>query len=340
MKAAVFEKEGRLVIKDVPRPEIDTGSDDVLIEVEAVSICGTDVSIVKVPPAFVIEPGIILGHELVGHIAGKGKNVTGLDMGDRVVVNPNDYCGKCYFCRSNMPNLCENIKAMGVAINGAFAKFVKTTEKVCYRISERVRPESAVMAEPLACVINGTNKLNARPGETAVIMGSGPIGILFLQMFKASGMSKIIVSEPWSFRRDFAVSAGSDIIIDPVSQDLEKKVMKETSRGADIVVDAVGTQLASGIDIVRKGGRILVIGGKTGAVSSFEQIKMITKELRVMGTFLANNSFQPAVDVLESEKIDAGRLVTHTVPLDRIHEGIDLLKEGKAIKVMVDSLDI
>lgn len=335
MKAAVFEGEGKLTLKEVPVPSIDASSDEVLIEVEAVSICGTDVSIVRVPPAFVIEPGIILGHELVGHIAQKGGRVLGLDVGDRVVVNPNDYCCACHYCRSNRPNLCENLKALGVGIDGAFAKYVKTSEKVCYRISDAVAPEAAVLAEPLACVINGTNKVMARPGETAVIMGAGPIGLLFLGMFRAAGVAKIIVSEVSGFRRDFARSAGADLVVDPASQDLDSAVSVETAYGPDIVVDAVGSQMAQGIDIVGKGGRFLIIGGKTGAVASFDQINVITKEIKIMGTFLANASFESSVKMLESSKIDALKMATHNIPLERIHEGIKLLEEGRAIKVVV-----
>jgi len=339
MKAAVFEGEGKLTLKEVPIPVIDDDGDEVLIEVEAVSICGTDVSIVRVPPAFIIEPGIILGHELVGHIIKKGRSVKNLKVGDRIVVNPNDYCGRCYYCRSNLPNLCENLRAMGVGINGAFAKYVKTTEKVCYKISETIPAEKAVFAEPLACVINGMNKVRVRPGETVTIMGAGPIGLLFLQMFKAGSSSKVIMSEISKYRRDFTETIGVDIIIDPQTQDLKDIVLKETVYGSDIVVDTVGSQMAAGIDIVRKGGKLLIFGGKTDAITSFKQINIITKEISVLGTFLANASFQHSVRVLETGKISTEKLVTHKIPLSGIHDGIKLLEEVKAVKVLITPID-
>jgi threonine dehydrogenase-like Zn-dependent dehydrogenase len=224
---------------------------------------------------------------------------------------------------------------MGVGIDGAFAKYVKTSEKVCYKISGSVSMDAAVLAEPLACVINGTNKVRARPGETAVIMGGGPVGLLFLGMFKAAGVSKIMMSEVSGYRRGFARDAGVDIVVDPENQDLGDIVLKEIAYGPDIVVDAVGSQMAQGIDIVGKGGRFLIIGGKTDAVASFKQINIITKEISILGTFLANASFESSVKILETGKIDAEKLVTHKMSLDNIYEGIKLLEQGKAIKVVI-----
>ncbi len=339
MKAAVFEGEGKLTLKEVPIPSINGDGNEVLIEIEAASICGTDVSIARVPPAFIIEPGIILGHELVGYIAKKGDGVKNLKIGDRIVVNPNDYCGICYFCKSNLPNLCENLRAMGVGINGVFAKYVKTTEKVCYKISETVPIESAVFAEPLACVINGTNKVRSQPGETVTIIGGGPIGLLFLQMFKAGGSSKAIISEISKYRRDFAKAVGADIVVDPYREDLKDIIFKETIYGSDIVVDAVGSQMALGIDIVRKGGKLLIIGGKTDAITSFKQINIVSKEINVLGTFLANASFQDSIRILETGKISIEKLVTHKIPLSGIHDGIKLLEEEKAIKVLITPMN-
>ena len=112
MLAAVFEGEGQLTLKEVPVPRVER-PDQVLLEVNAVSICGTDVHIVAVPPGYIATPGTILGHELVGTVVEKGEEVTHLQIGDKVVVNPNDYCGVCTYCRKNLPNECENIKALG-----------------------------------------------------------------------------------------------------------------------------------------------------------------------------------------------------------------------------------
>jgi threonine dehydrogenase-like Zn-dependent dehydrogenase len=271
----------------------------------------------------------------VGHIAEKGSNVTNLEPGDRVVVNPNDHCGICHNCRSNLPNHCKNLKAMGVGVDGAFAEYVKTSEKACYPISEKVPTAEAVLAEPLACVINGTGKVKAQPGETAFIIGAGPIGMLFVKMFKAAGVSRIIVSEPSDFRRNQAGKSGADLVLDPGGQDIKRIIRKEIACGPNIVVDAVGSQLAQAIDIIGKRGRLLVIGGKTDAQACFRQIDIVTKEISILGTFLANASFEPAVKILESGQINAGMLVTHTMRLDRIQEGIKLVEQGKTVKVVI-----
>ena len=152
MKAAVFEREGSFVLKDVPVPQIEA-EDQVIVEVEACSICGTDVHITATPPGYIATPGTTLGHEFCGHIIAKGAAVKHLNIGDRVVANPNNYCGNCVYCRKNLPNECEHIEALGIDYDGAFAKYCRINSKVAYKISEDVPAEVAACVEPLACAL-------------------------------------------------------------------------------------------------------------------------------------------------------------------------------------------
>ncbi len=335
MLAAVFEGEGKLVLKEVPVPSIQRDN-EVIIKVEAVSICGTDVHIVEVPPGFIATPNTILGHELAGQVELVGSAVTTLKKGDRVVVNPNDFDCTCRYCKLNLPNQCENLRALGIHVDGAFAKYCKVTEKVCHKISSSVSPDVAAFAEPLAFVINGTQKVRIQPGESAVILGGGPIGLLFLKMFKASGASKIIISEPSRFRRKLAEENGADFVVDPTREDLEEIVLKETSIGADVVVDAVGSLMEQGVKVSRKGGKFLIFGVNTKAISKIQQCEVTFKELQVLGTWLANATFPKAVSVIESGVLNLEKLITHRFPLKKIHEGIRLLAEGKAVKVIIN----
>ena len=133
-----------------------------MIEVEACSICGTDVHITGNPPGYIATEGTVLGHEFCGIIKAKGENVDQLEVGDRVVVNPNDYCGKCVYCRKNLPNQCQHIEALGIDFDGAFAKYCVVTDKVAYKISKEVEADVAACAEPLACAINGLNKVDIK----------------------------------------------------------------------------------------------------------------------------------------------------------------------------------
>ncbi len=333
MLAAVFRGEGNLSLEEVPVPTIEE-CDDVLLEVEAVSICGTDVHIVSVPPRYIATPNTILGHEYVGKVVEVGSAVTHLKLGDRVVVNPNIFCGYCVYCQNHMPNVCENIIAIGIDSDGAFAKYSKVPARQLHKISQSVPAEVAVFAEPLACVVNGTQKVRIQPGETAVVLGAGPIGLLFAQMFKASG-AKVIVSEPSEFRRKYVELSGADVVVDPSKEDLKEVVLRETGLGADVVVDAVGRLLGTAIDLARKGGKVLLFGVDAAAQQTIQQCNITFKSLEVYGTWLANATFPPAVKILESGVLKLEELVTHKMPLTDIHKGIELLSKGEAVEIVV-----
>jgi len=334
MMAAVFEAEGQLTLKEVDVPEIE-GPDQVLLKVEAVSICGTDVHIVEVPPGYVATPNTILGHEFAGTVVERGADVDHLEVGDRVVVNPNDYCGVCTYCRMNLPNECENIKALGIDVDGAFAEFCRVSGKVAYPISKDVPAEQAACAEPLACVINGTEKVRVQPGQTTAIIGGGPIGMIMAMMFKAAGAGQVILAEKAPYRLEHARDMGLGRVVDVGEEDLDQVVLEETGIGVDVAADVVGTQLASAIQVARKGGKVLVFGVDTKAVAEFPQSDVTFKELQVLGTWLANATFPKAVDVLESGLLDVDGLITDVIPLEEIHEGIEKLAAGEAVKIIV-----
>jgi len=334
MLAAVFEGEGKLTLKEVPVPKLER-ADQVLLKVDAVSICGTDVHIVEVPPGYIATPNTILGHEFVGTVVEKGANVTHLDIGDRVVVNPNDYCGVCTYCRKNLPNECENIVALGIHADGAFAEYCRVSGKVAYKISKDVPVEWAACAEPLACVINGTQKVRVQPGETTAVIGAGPIGLIMAMMFKAAGAGKVIIAEKAPYRLEHARKMKIGRVVDVNTESLKDVVMEETGIGADIVADVVGSQLTTAIDLARKGGKVLVFGVNTKAVAQFHQCEVTFKELQVLGTWLANATFPEAVRVLESGLLDIGGLITDTIPLADIHKGLETLGKGEAVKIIV-----
>jgi 2-desacetyl-2-hydroxyethyl bacteriochlorophyllide A dehydrogenase len=335
MKAAVFESVGKLVVKDVDVPTIKEG-DDLICEVELCSVCGTDVHIMEVPPGYVATPGTILGHELVGRIIEVGPYVRTLAVGDRVVVNPNNYCGVCRYCRLNLPNECENIIPMGIGANGGFAEYVRMSERVAHKISKSVKPEIAAFAEPLACAVNGCNKIKAGPGDSVVIIGGGPIALMFIKLMKASGASPIIVSEPVLLRRQFAQKCGADYVVDPGCEDLKAIVAKATGIGADIAIEVVGSQVALAIDVIRKGGKVLLFGINFTSAPAIAPSSITIKEAQVLGTWIANASFPRAVELLEKGILDLAPLVTHRLPLSRTAEAIEILRKGEGVKVFID----
>ena len=193
MRAAVYEGEGRLVVRDVPDPM--PAPDEVLIEVEACGVCGSDVQIINVPPGHPSTPPVIIGHEFVGWVRAVGSAVARRRRsGSRVVVDPDPKCGACDSCRAGRPANCTNIVALGVHRDGALARYVTAPANSVYPISTDVPAELAALVEPLACVVNGTNRAAIRPGESVVVFGAGAIGCLFIAVFRASGAGRIVAS--------------------------------------------------------------------------------------------------------------------------------------------------
>jgi len=334
MKAAVFENVGNLKVKEVEVPIIEN-PDELILEVEACSICGTDVHIMKVPPGYEAKPNTVIGHELVGKVVEKGEKVRTLKIGDRVVINPDVPCGICRYCRKNLFNECENLIAIGIDADGGFAEYIKITEKIAYKINKNLSTEIAVFAEPLACVLNGMNKIKVEVGEAVLVIGAGPIGLLFTKLFKAAGANPIIVFEPSKLRQEYAKKCGADYVIDPFQTDFENYIKTITDIGVDVAVDAVGSQINECIKTVRKGGRVLIFGINLKAESTIKQSEINTKEIQILGTWLANDKFPRAIDILESNMLNLESLITHKFNLDEIHKGIKLLDKGEAIKVLI-----
>lgn len=334
MLAAVFEGKGKLNLKQVSIPEIKE-VDEVLLQVEAAGICGTDMRILEVPPGHPATEGVILSHEYTGKVLEVGGAVTQFKKGDRVVVDPNITGGNCSYCKIGMPNMCENMTTLGIFINGGFARYNVAPAKALHKISPNLLAELAVFTEPLSCVVSATQRLNVHPGEVVVVLGAGPIGLLFVQMFKASGAGKIIVSEISEYRAKFAYQSGASRVVNPLQDNLERIVKEETLVGADVVVDAVGTLFGSAMAIVRRGGRILLFGQNYQAKTQLAQNDITRNELTVMGSFIARFTFPTAIKIIESKVLDLKKLITDEVPLEDIHKGIEAMRKGEAIKVII-----
>lgn len=334
MKAAVFEGEGKLAIKEVPVPSIRE-AEDVLLEVEAASICGTDCHILSVPPGHPATPGAVLGHEYLGKVLETGGRVKHLKPGDRVAVDPNITCGLCKYCRLGMPNMCENMTTLGIFIDGGFAKYNVAPAKALHPISQDLPADAAIFCEPMSCVVNGANKLALRAGECVVILGAGPIGLLYTALMKLNGAGKVIVAEVSGFRAKMAREMGADLVVNPKETNLTDVVMAETKIGADAVIDAVGSLLNDAVAVVRRGGRIVLFGMNSTARCDFKQYDITRHEVSIIGTFIANHTFPATIRLLESGRLPLEKLITHRMGLDGIPEGIKVMRGGEAIEIVV-----
>jgi threonine dehydrogenase-like Zn-dependent dehydrogenase len=334
MRAAVFRGAGVVRLEDVPAPTVEA-DDDVVIEVEACGICGTDLQILNVPPGHPADAGVVMGHEFIGRVTGLGAvaQAGGFAVGQRVAIDPDPKCGICRFCRAGRPANCENIEALGIFRDGALARSAKAPASAVYPISDGPGREVAALIEPLACVVNGANRANPRPGESAVIFGAGAIGCLFVAVFSAAGASPIIVVEPTEARRTTATAVGADHALDPQTFAAQRDALLPA--GADILVDAVGSQFPTAVEHAGLGGRIVLFGQNATVKPAVHQYTITARSLTVMGTYITTYTFPQAIRMVEQGILNLAPIVTHVLPLDRLSEGIDLLRAGDATKVVI-----
>jgi threonine dehydrogenase-like Zn-dependent dehydrogenase len=331
MLAAVFAAEGRLSLEERPQPAIGQ-PDDVLVAVEACGICGTDLQILATPPGHPATPGTILGHEFVGRVVEAGP-AAGIAIGERVVIDADPKCGVCDPCRAGRPASCLNVVALGIFRDGALASHVVAPAGAAYPIAGSVPAPIAALVEPLACVVNGTRRASALPGESVLIFGGGAIGCLFLAVFRATGCRPIIVVEPVAARADVARAMGADVVVSPES--VPEVLAASLPGGADIVVDAVGSQLAAAIDAAATGGRIVLFGMNSNARPPVHQVDITLKSLAILGSYISNFTFPEAIRLLESGRLLLDPMISAVVPLTDGQRAFELLRSGQATKVVM-----
>jgi threonine dehydrogenase-like Zn-dependent dehydrogenase len=331
MLAAIFEDEGKLVVREAPVPTIGTPQ-DVLVKVEVCGVCGTDIRFLAVPPVIRAKKGVILGHEYIGEVVAIGKDVSQLQPGDRVAVIPDLPCGHCRFCAEGRPNLCENVASIGGDLDGGFAHYALAPTKGLYKISPDLPVEEGAFVELLSCVLGGVQKAALLPGEDVVIMGAGPAGLVYMKVFKAAGAGKVIMAEISPWRIDFARRAGADLVINPREEDLREAVRAVTDSGAHVVVDAVGSQVTAAISVARRAGRIIVFGEDHKAECTIRPRDIQGQELRILGSFIGIHVFPKAVKMLESRVVQLSDLITHRLSLEELPAGIAELAAGRGAK--------
>jgi len=343
VKAGVLNRVDELVYVELDTPVIDDS--ELLVKVQAASICGTDLRIYHGKKTKGIRYPSVIGHEFAGEVVQTGSSVVGFAVGDHVCVDPVLPCGGCFYCLNGMENVCQNRVAIGYEYDGCFAEFVRIPAKFITQGNMQKLPKdmtftAGALAEPLSCVINGQRKLNITIGDTVVIMGAGPIGIMHMMVAKASGASTVIVSEPNAMRRKSVAEFGADVTVDPISESLQAVVEAHTNGlGADVVILAIGNPriVNDALSIARKGGRISLFAGFSAGDKPSVDVNLIHyNELVVVGaSALQRRDLKTAVDLIANGSVDVGKLVTDTYPLEQISEAFAKAESGDAIKVVL-----
>lgn len=319
MKALVLEEYNKLVYKEVPVPEIS--DNEVLVKVKACGICGSDIHGLDGSTGRRIPP-LIMGHEASGVINSTGKNVKGWKPGDRVTFDSTVYRLDDWFTLRGMYNLSNNREVIGVSPgnyrrNGAFAEFLALPEHILYRIPEHVTFEQAAMVEAAAVALHAVNIAEIQTGDKCLVTGAGTIGLLVMKLLKISGSSSIIAADINKNSFAKAVKAGADYTFLPSDINLDKEIRSLTAdRGVDISFEAVGNNetVNLAINLVRKGGKVVLIGN-TSPLVEFPLQKVVTGELKILGSCAIRGEYEMILDLMNSGKLDVDDQIVAIAPL-------------------------
>ncbi|MFT4040494.1 MAG: zinc-dependent alcohol dehydrogenase family protein [Thermomicrobiales bacterium] len=320
----------QIIDEEIPQP----GPNDVLVQVGACGICGTDVHIIEgeFPPA--VFP-VRIGHELGGEVIAVGEAVRGISPGDRVGIDPAIPCGACYFCQRGMGNLCDYFGGVGTShTSGGFAEYAVVPATQIYPIPDSMSMKAAALIEPVSCVVRGFHRLSPQVGETYLVYGAGPMGLLNAQVARYNGASLVAIIDINQSRLD---RARDEFGFEHVATNLED-LRHIAPRGFDNVIEATGvTKVAEmAIDAVKRRGKLLLFGVcPPGEKASWDAFKIYNEEITILGTMAVLNSYGPAIDLIAAGGIDADRMVTHVFPIDQFDEAMKVVRSGVGLKVQV-----
>ena len=341
MKALVLTEYNHFEYKDVPRPEV--GADEVLIEVKACGICGSDVHGMDGSSGRRLPP-IIMGHEAAGLIRELGDKVADWAVGDRVTFDSTVSCGSCHFCRRGHINLCDNRRVLGVSCgefhrDGAFAEYVAVPQNILYRLPDGLAFEHAAMVEPVSVAVHAVQRVPVQLGDTAVVVGTGMIGLLAVQAARAAGCGHIIAVDVESSKLELALELGADEALSPKDTDVPAAVRRRTQgRGADVAFEAAGFQdtVSLAVASVRKGGSIGLIGNLTPEVRLALQA-VVTGELTLYGSCASRGEYPACLEMIARGTIQVAPLISATIDLADAAGWFNRLyaKEAGLMKVIV-----
>lgn len=334
MKAAVIYAPGDVRVVEIEKPTPKEG--EVLIRVKSCGVCGTEHTLFT--GGYYANYPVVLGHEYAGEIVEIGNGVKNFTIGDHVTVDPNIVCHKCDYCHMGSVHLCENLRTLGIHINGGDAEYSVVPETNVFKIPSNLTFEQGSFCEPLACVIRGFEVGQVKLGDTVLVLGGGSIGNLIMQCALYSGAAHVIVSEPLAYRRQIALENGATDVIDPTTQDVAVEIKKFNRIGADIVFECVGkpSVQSSAVSLVRKGGTVVLFGvsprGKTIEISPFD---INENEIKITGSFNNPNTQAQALRLLASQVIRVDNLITNRLALEDYPEALKMFGQPNTIKTMV-----
>ena len=327
MKAAVIESVGKAVVTTVPDPA--PGPREVVVEVAACGLCGTDLHILQ--GEFAPSLPIVPGHEFAGEVVGVGSEVTEVAVGDRVAVDPSLYCHECRYCRSGHNNLCDRWAAIGVTVAGGAAEYAVAPVANCVKLPEHVDVQDAALIEPLSCAVRGYDVLSARMGAHILIYGSGTMGLMMLELAKRTGAASVDVVDVNPERLATAELLGCSGTATGADE-------FDRPQGWDIVIDATGNAAAiqDGLGRVAKAGTFLQFGVSDYATkATIEPYKIYNQEITITGSMAVLHSYERAAELFATGIIDPKVFISDRLPLESYPEALERFAAGVGRKIVV-----
>jgi len=342
MKALLLSEYNVLDVEDLPQPVPE--ADELLIRVAACGICGSDVHGYDGSTGRRIPP-IVMGHEAAGVVEAVGAATAGFAVGDRVTFDSTVYCGRCDYCLRGEVNLCDNRQVIGVSCGeyrraGAFAEFLVVPARIAYRLPDELSFPEAAMLEAVSVALHGVAVSEMRGGESVLVIGAGMIGLLLLQAARAAGAKQVVIADVDGTRLKLADELGADVSLLRAGEALLAEVMRLTEgRGVDVVLEAVGRDetIRSGIDCVRKGGTVTLVGNISPEVGLPLQ-KVVSRQIRLQGSCASSGEYPRAMELIASGAIKVGPLITAVAGLDEGPRWFERLhaREPNLMKVVLD----
>lgn len=336
MKAARFREKHQIQVEELP--EKTPQAHEVMVRVRFCGVCGTDVHIYEGDEgAAAVTPPVTLGHEFSGEVASLGAEVKGLQVGDRVAVDPNLYCGKCQYCLNGKRHLCERMIGYGTVKDGGFAEYVTVPEELVYKVADHVSLESAAMLEPISCCLHGMDLTGVELGDTVMVIGTGSIGLIMVQLVKHAGAATIIAVEPDQRRRELARAYGARICIDPLHEDTSAVLRQQGIQCVHKVIDCAGKidTAEYAIEHAGRGATVMLFGlTKPDETMRLKPFQVFQKELTIKGSFVNPCTFDRARKTLESGIVRVDEILTQVIPLQDIRKVFEerlYAKDGKVL---------
>ncbi|MBS5081732.1 MAG: NAD(P)-dependent alcohol dehydrogenase [Clostridiales bacterium] len=332
MKAAYMDGTYEIIYRDIEKPV--PGENEVLVKIEYVGICGSDVHFYENGRIgdFIVGGPFILGHESAGTIVETGSKVTDLKTGERVALEPGITCGKCEFCKTGRYNLCPEVKFFATPpYHGVLTEYAVHPSDMCFKLPENVSTKEGALVEPLAVGLHAAAQGNVKLGDSVVILGGGCIGLVTLLACKARGAANVIVVDMLQKRLDYAEKLGANHTVNAKEMNVEKELERLLGGiGADVVLETAGAvkTIQQTPEFTKRGGTIVLVGMAPQDVIAFDFAKVMAKELSVKSVFRYRNLYPVAIAAIADGKIDVGKIATHEFDFSDVKLAFDTVIEN------------